>query len=99
MVDLEALKKRQANLRILREKSRYIFEEKEATQEEFDKYAQVLPLELSCKFMTGIRGIVSLCTNEHINCRFKGGDYYSLGMKKPKRECSREKIIRLERSL
>ena len=99
MVDLEALKKRQADLRLLREKSSYIFGGKEATQEEFDKYIQILPLELNCKFITGVRGIVSLCTNEHLNCRFKGGDYYSLGMKKPRRECSREKIIRLERSL
>ncbi len=98
MADLEALKKRQADLRLLREKANYLFGKK-TTQEEFDKYIQVLPLELSCKFMTGIRGIVSLCTDESFNCRFKGGDYYSLGMKKPKRECSREKIIKLERSL
>lgn len=98
MADLEALKKRQADLRLLREKANYLFGKK-TTQEEFDKYIQVLPLELSCKFMTGIRGIVSLCANESFNCRFKGGDYYSLGMKKPKRECSREKIIKLERSL
>jgi len=96
---IEELKKRQEALRILKERNSYFFERKEKTQEEFNNYANKLPFELNCKYMTGIRGIVSLCTNESFGCRFKGNDYYLLGQSKPKKECVRDKTLRIERSL
>ena len=96
---IEELKKRQEALRILKERNSYFFERKEKTQEEFNNYANKLPFELNCKYMTGIRGIVSLCTNESFSCRFRGGDYYSFSMKKPKSECVRERTLKIEKSL
>ncbi|MBS3098047.1 hypothetical protein J4209_04610 [Candidatus Woesearchaeota archaeon] len=96
---IEELKKRQESLRVLKEKNKYFFERTEKTQGEFDNYIKLLPFDLNCKYMTGIKGIISICTNESFSCRFRGGDYYSFSMKKPKSECVRERTLKIEKSL
>ena len=70
---------------------------KEKSQEDFDKYFSMLLKDETCKYMTGISGIINLCNN-HFSCKFQGEVYKSF-TKNPKRECLREKITRFERIL
>ena len=67
------------------------------SQEDFDKYFSMLLKDETCKYMTGISGIINLCNNS-FSCKFQGEVYKSF-TKNPKRECLREKITRFERIL
>lgn len=68
----------------------------EKSQEEFDKYINSLFDSEQCKYMTGIRDIVSLCNNTLFNCKFRSKDNFNF-RGRLKFECQREKTLRLRK--
>lgn len=89
---IDRIKAKQSSFRELRINN--LLNEK---QEEFSHYINSLPKEDSCKYMTGISGIINLCNNP-LDCKFKGEVYKSFAST-PRKECSRERAIRFEKIL
>jgi len=78
----------------IKERFAFLTGKKEKTQEEFNSYINSLFDGDSCKYMTGIRDIVSLCNNTLFECRFRSRDQFSFSGKS-KFECERERMLRL----
>ena len=71
---------------------------KESSQDDFDKYINGLKDDEVCKHMTGIRSVVSVCNFPEFKCQFRGDELYkSKGM--PKKECCRDKMVQIRKSL
>ena len=90
---IDRIKYKQASLRELKLKNSI----KDKTPEEFDHYINSLSGEEKCKYMTGVSEIINLCNNKH-ECKFKGEIYKSF-TSKPKKECSRERVIKYQKML
>ncbi|MBW2988863.1 hypothetical protein KY358_00940 [Candidatus Woesearchaeota archaeon] len=69
----------------------------EQSKDEFTQYINSLPKDNVCRYMTGISGIINLCSSR-FNCRFKGELYKSF-TNDPKKECLRQRMLRFERML
>lgn len=89
---------RKANIEFLKQRLAEINKRQETTQEEFDTYISALEDAETCKYMTGIKEIVNVCNFPLFKCRFRGDEVYSIG-KIPKRECCREKMIKIKKML
>jgi len=84
--------------RRLKEGLAFITNKEEKRQPEFNKYIRSLFDDEPCKYMTGIRNIVSLCNNTLFNCEFRSRENFNY-KGKLKFECQREKTIKLRRVL
>ena len=94
---LNRIEDKQKKFRDLRE-GRIGSVSEESTQEAFDSYIKSIPKDMPCKYMTGIKGIISLCSNPEFRCSFrKEEEYASLGS--AKKECMREKMIKMKKLL
>lgn len=82
--------------RRIKERFAFLTGKKEKNQHEFDKYINSLYDSEICKYMTGIREIVSLCNNTLFECQFRSRDNFNF-RGKFKFECQREKILRLKK--
>ncbi len=93
-----AIKKeeRLSNFKQIQERIAFLTGKKEKTQGEFDNYIKSLFDDEPCRYMTGIREIVSLCNNTLFNCKFRSKDNFNF-RGKLKFECQREKILRIRR--
>lgn len=80
----------------IKERVAFLTGKKEKTEEEFDKYIKSLFDSESCKYMTGIKEIVSLCNNNLFSCKFRSRDNFNF-RGRLKFECQREKILRLRK--
>ena len=70
----------------------------EKTQGEFNEYIKNLPSSLHCKYMTGIKEILSLCNNNLFECRFRSEHNFKI-QGKLKFECQRKKMLELKNLL
>lgn len=70
----------------------------EATQEEFDRYINSLSDHEVCKYMTGIKDVISLCNYPTFYCKYRGKDRYGFSGSQ-KFECHREWIVKLRKLL
>ncbi len=93
-----AIKKKEKLNKFSRIKERVAFltGKKEKTQDAFEKYISSLFDSELCKYMTGIKEIVSLCNNTLFECKFRSRDNFNF-KGKLKFECQRERMIRLRK--
>jgi len=83
---------------IISNKIAVLTDRKETTQGLFDNYIKGLQDPEICKYMTGIRGIVSLCNFPLFKCPYRSREQFHMYGKR-KFECNREKTIMLRKLL
>ncbi len=84
--------------RKMKERMAEILGRAETTQQEFDKYMGILRDHETCKYMTGVHGVMSLCNFPSFQCKFRSTDKYGFSGS-DKFECKREKLIKLRNLL
>jgi len=83
---------------IINSKVAVFTDRKETTQEAFDGYIRGLKDGEFCKYMTGIKGIVSLCNLPLFQCPYRSKEQFHMYGKR-KFECRREETVRLRKLL